>query len=144
MPPNQNPNVRPALAKRNNILFYNIKFNIVVIGDIMRYEIQWFPKTKYSIDKLYKAVRAQKEARDVTKVDAVNRYNPWKSPDNPQSVEFTVYGSYPYEMLMGVNDYLMVATKSPEPQVLSIKAVSTVERKSIKPNPKSKICGCKK
>ena len=115
----------------------------------MRYEIQWFPKgpkTKYNIGKLYKAVKSQISARDVAKVDTVNRYNPWREPEIPEAVQFTVSGSYPYELIMGVNDHLMTSTKSTEPQGLSIRAISTAERKksNSKPTPNRRSCGCKK
>jgi len=114
----------------------------------VRYEIQWFPKgpkAKYNIEKLYKAVLAQEVARDVTKVDAVNRYNSWKGPETPEAVQFTVTGGYPYDALMGINDNLMIATKSSDPQGLSIRAISTAERKksNSKPTPKRKTCRCK-
>jgi hypothetical protein len=112
----------------------------------MRYEIQWFPKgpkTKYNIGKLYKAVIAQAEVRDVEKMPTVN-YNEWSKPTFPEAVQFTVTGSYPYDVVAGVNDYLMAATKSPEPQGLSVRAVSTIERKkSTSSKPKRKICRCK-
>ena len=115
----------------------------------MRYEIQWFPegpKAKYNIGKLFKAVIAQPEVRDVEKVAAINRYNSYKEPTNPEAVQFTVTGGYPYEVVMGVNNYLMSATKSIEPQGLSIRAISTAERKKqmVLPKPKRKSCSCKK
>lgn len=112
----------------------------------MRYEIQWFPegpKAKYNIGKLYKAVIAQPEVRDVERVTAINRYNSYKEPTNPEAVQFTVTGGYPYETVMGVNDYLMSATKSIEPQGLSVRAVSTVERRKTPSKPKKrKTCRC--
>ena len=113
----------------------------------MRYEIQWFPKgprTKYNIGKLFKAVIAQSEARNVEKVDAVNRYNPWRDPETPEAVQFTVTGGYPYEIVASVNDYLMSTMKSPEPQGLSVRAVSIIERKKSTIKPKTKKCKCKK
>ena len=113
----------------------------------MRYEIQWFPKgpkTKYNIGKLYKAVIAQVEARNVEKVNTVNRYNQWKDPEIPEAVQFTVTGGYPYEIVANVNDYLMSTMKSPEPQGLSVRAVSTIDRKKSIIKPKIKKCKCKK
>ena len=112
----------------------------------MRYEIQWFPKgpkAKYNIERLYKAVRAQSEARDVEKMPTVN-YNEWNKPAFPEAVQFTVTGGYPYEIVAQVNDNLMAATKSPEPQGLSVRAVSTIERKKAVVKPKVKKCKCKK
>lgn len=111
----------------------------------MRYEIQWFPKgpkAKYNIGKLYKAVIAQAEARNVERMPMIN-YNEWNKPAFPEAVQFTVTGGYPYEIVAQVNDYLMSATKSPEPQGLSVRAVSTIERKKTTIKSKTK-CRCKK
>lgn len=119
-----------------------------MVGEIMRYQVQWFPRgarTKYNIGKLYKAVLAQEGARNVEKIEATNRYNPWKPPEYPEAVQFTVTGGYPYELLENVNNHLMKSAKSAEPQGLSVRAISTIERKKslIKPRQKRKKCGCK-
>lgn len=119
----------------------------------MRYEIQWFPKgekTSYDINLLYEATKSQKNARDVQKVPYTGRYGALKKTDSPEVVQFTVTGGYEsgYEVVAGVKQLLSQLTKSSEPQGISIRAISTVERKKSKiktsaPKRKPK-CGCKK
>ena len=111
----------------------------------MRYEIQWFPKgkSKYNIKKLYKAVNDQTDVKDVAISTPSNRYRPWKSPESLEAVQFTVNGDYPYEIVADINDKLMKATNCPDPQGLSVRAISDIDRKKIISPIKQKRCGCK-
>jgi hypothetical protein len=113
----------------------------------MRYEIQWFPHgTEYQEELLYKATINQPDARDVDTVPYTNKYGSSKKTDKTEAVQFTVSGGYPtaHIVMMGVNKFLMAKTRTKEPQGLSIRAISTIERKrKITAKPKTRKCKCK-
>jgi len=120
----------------------------------MRYEIQWFPdnEDKYNVHKLEKAVSKIPVTKDIKIVPYYNRYYTPQtvSQKKPEAVQFTMPTVSHEEtnlILDQVKSYLSSSIKSKGPQWVTIRAISTAERKKVtkKTQVKRKAkCGCKK